>query len=66
MTVYWQPIAASYFERVSMERILQAVREGVSEQQAQNIARMKKPTMPEAACLSPHLLFRRPASRLEL
>ena len=26
MTGYWQPTAASYFERVSKERILQAVR----------------------------------------
>ena len=49
MTAYWQPTAASYFGRVSKERILQAVREGASEQAAQNIARMKKQAMAEAA-----------------
>jgi hypothetical protein len=32
MVAYWQPTAASYFGRVSKERIVQAVREGVSEQ----------------------------------
>jgi ParB family chromosome partitioning protein len=46
---YWQPTAASYFGRVSKERILEAVREGVSPQAADNIARMKKPAMAEAA-----------------
>jgi ParB family transcriptional regulator, chromosome partitioning protein len=49
MEAYWQPIAASYFGRVSKERIVQAVREGASEQAAQNIARMKKQAMAEAA-----------------
>ena len=49
MTGYWQPTATSYFGRVSKERIVQAVREGVSEQAAQNIARMKKQAMAEAA-----------------
>ena len=49
MTAYWQPTAASYFGRVSKERIVQAVREGASEQAAQNIARMKKQAMAEAA-----------------
>jgi hypothetical protein len=34
--------AASYFGRVSKGRIVQAVREGVSDQAAENIARMKK------------------------
>jgi ParB family transcriptional regulator, chromosome partitioning protein len=49
MTAYWQPTAASYFNRVSKERIVQAVREAVSDQAADNIARMKKPAMAEAA-----------------
>jgi ParB family chromosome partitioning protein len=49
MGAYWQPTAASYFARVSKERIVQAVREGVSGQAAENIARMKKQAMAEAA-----------------
>lgn len=49
MTAYWQPTAASYFGRVSKERIAQAVREAVSAQAADNIARMKKQAMAEAA-----------------
>jgi ParB family chromosome partitioning protein len=49
MATYWQPTAASYFGRVSKERIVEAVRDGVSEQAAQSIARMKKPAMAEAA-----------------
>jgi ParB family chromosome partitioning protein len=49
MTTYWQPTAASYFGRVSKERIVEAVRNGASEQAAQNIVRMKKPAMAEAA-----------------
>jgi ParB family chromosome partitioning protein len=48
MTAYWQP-TASYFGRISKERIVQAVRDGVSEQAAQNIVRMKKPAMADAA-----------------
>ena len=49
MVAYWQPTAANYFGRVSKERIVQAVREGASEQAAENIARMKKQAMAEAA-----------------
>jgi ParB family chromosome partitioning protein len=49
MTAYWQPTAASYFARISKERIVQAVREAVSEQAAKNIASMKKQAMAEAA-----------------
>jgi ParB family chromosome partitioning protein len=49
MVAYWQPTAASYFDRVSKDRIVQAVREGVSAQSADNIARMKKQSMAEAA-----------------
>lgn len=49
MTAYWQPTAVSYFSRVSKERIVQAVREGLSEQAANNIAAKKKGDMAEAA-----------------
>jgi ParB family chromosome partitioning protein len=49
MAAYWQPTAARYFGKVSKERIVQAVREGASEKAAENIARMKKPAMAEAA-----------------
>lgn len=49
MAAYSQPTAPSYFARVSKERILQAVREGVSVQVAKNIARTKKQAMAEAA-----------------
>jgi ParB family chromosome partitioning protein len=49
MAAHWQPSAASYFGRVSKERILEAVREGMSAQAAENIARMKKQAMAEAA-----------------
>jgi ParB family chromosome partitioning protein len=49
MAAYWQPTAASYFGRVSKERIVQAVREAVSGQAAENIAHMKKQAMVEAA-----------------
>jgi ParB family transcriptional regulator, chromosome partitioning protein len=49
MTAYWQPTAAGYFNRVSKDRIVEAMREAVSAQAAQNIATMKKPAMAEAA-----------------
>jgi ParB family transcriptional regulator, chromosome partitioning protein len=49
MVAYWQPTAASYFGRVSKERIVEAVREGASDRAAENIARMKKQAMAEAA-----------------
>jgi ParB family chromosome partitioning protein len=49
MKAYWQPTANSYFGRVSKERIVEAVRAGVSKQAANNIARLKKPAMAEAA-----------------
>jgi ParB family transcriptional regulator, chromosome partitioning protein len=49
MTRYWQPTASSYFSRISKERILEAVREGVSEQAAREIASLKKQPMAEAA-----------------
>lgn len=49
MVAYWQATASSYFGRVSKECIVQAVREGASGQAAENIARMKKQAMAEAA-----------------
>ncbi len=49
MAAYWQPTAASYFGRVSKERIVGAVREGASDQAAQKIAGMRKQAMAEAA-----------------
>jgi ParB family chromosome partitioning protein len=49
MTAYWQPTATSYFGRVSKERIVEAVRDGASKEAAENIVRLKKPAMAEAA-----------------
>jgi ParB family transcriptional regulator, chromosome partitioning protein len=49
MAAYWQPSAASYFGKVSKERIVQAVREGVSDDAANRIATMKKGAMAESA-----------------
>jgi ParB family chromosome partitioning protein len=49
MTATWKPTAAQYFGRVSKERIVEAVREGVSAEAAINIAGMKKLAMAEAA-----------------
>jgi ParB family transcriptional regulator, chromosome partitioning protein len=49
MTATWRPTVASYFGRVSKERIAEAVREGVSAEAAANIAGMKKLAMAEAA-----------------
>jgi ParB family chromosome partitioning protein len=49
MTAVWKPTAPSYFGRVSKDRILEAVREGVSAQAAENIASLKKAAMAEAA-----------------
>jgi ParB family transcriptional regulator, chromosome partitioning protein len=49
MTAVWKPTAPGYFGRVSKDRILEAVREGVSAQAAENIASLKKAAMAEAA-----------------
>lgn len=49
MTAYWQPTAASYFGRVSKEPIVQVMRDGVSPQAGDNIVRMKKQEMTDAA-----------------
>ncbi len=49
MAASWTPTVANYLGRVSKERILEAVREGVSKEAAENIASMKKQAMAEAA-----------------
>jgi ParB family chromosome partitioning protein len=49
MTATWTPTVANYLGRVSKERIIEAVREGVSAEAAANIAGMKKLAMAEAA-----------------
>jgi ParB family chromosome partitioning protein len=49
MTATWTPTVPGYFGRVSKERIIEAVREGVSAEAADNIAGMKKQAMAEAA-----------------
>jgi ParB family transcriptional regulator, chromosome partitioning protein len=49
MTGYWRPTARSYLGRVTKARILEAVREGVSDEAADRIADMKKFDMAEAA-----------------
>jgi ParB family chromosome partitioning protein len=49
MAAIWQPTVANYLGRVSKDRILEAVREGVSAQAAKSIDGMKKQPMAEAA-----------------
>lgn len=49
MRLAWKPTAEGYFVRVSKDRILEAVREGVSPEAASNLASMKKQQMAEAA-----------------
>ncbi|MBR1187382.1 ParB N-terminal domain-containing protein [Bradyrhizobium sp. AUGA SZCCT0160] len=49
MTGYWRPTVRTYFGRITKERILEAVREGVSHEAADRMADMKKPDMAEAA-----------------
>ena len=49
MTGYWRPTARSYLGRVTKARILEAVREGVSDEAAERMADMKKFDMAEAA-----------------
>lgn len=45
----WEPSAENYLGRVSRDRILEAVREGVSKEAADNIAGLKKQAMADAA-----------------
>jgi ParB family chromosome partitioning protein len=42
MTQWWQPTAQSYFRHVPKPRILEAVREGVTPEAADNLAKLKK------------------------
>lgn len=49
MTHYWTPTAASYFGNVTKARILDAVREAVSEEAAARLADFKKEPMAKAA-----------------
>jgi ParB family transcriptional regulator, chromosome partitioning protein len=49
MSTYWQPTVENYLGRVSKERICEAVREGVSDDAAKNIATLRKAAMADAA-----------------
>jgi hypothetical protein len=49
MAVYWHSTVDGYFGRAPKERILEAVREGVSADAAKRIATMKEDAMAEAA-----------------
>ncbi|MEH2595088.1 ParB family chromosome partitioning protein [Bradyrhizobium sp. AZCC 1577] len=49
MTGYWRPTMRSYFGRVTKARILDAVREGISDEAAERMVDMKKLDMAEAA-----------------
>ncbi|MBI2715686.1 MAG: ParB/RepB/Spo0J family partition protein [Rhizobiales bacterium] len=49
MMAFWMPTVRSYFGRVSKARILEAVREAVSAEAAEQMADMKKQPMAEAA-----------------
>lgn len=49
MTAWWHPTRGSYLKRASKARILEAVREGVSERDADTIAGLKKEALVEHA-----------------
>jgi ParB family chromosome partitioning protein len=49
MRPQWRPTVQNYLGRVSKDRILEAVREGVSKEAADNLAGLKKLAMAEAA-----------------
>lgn len=49
MSRYWQPTVGNYLGRVSKERILEAVREGLDEDAPRLIVGLKKQTMAERA-----------------
>jgi ParB family chromosome partitioning protein len=42
MAQWWQPTAGNYLGRVSKQRILEAVSEGVSREAAENLSKLKK------------------------
>jgi ParB family chromosome partitioning protein len=49
MTLFWTPTVRTYFGRVPKARILEAVREAVSDEAAEQIEGLKKQPMAEAA-----------------
>jgi ParB family transcriptional regulator, chromosome partitioning protein len=49
MTGYWRPTVRTYLARITKARILEAVREAVSDEAADRMAQMKKQDMAEAA-----------------
>jgi ParB family chromosome partitioning protein len=49
MTALWSPTVASYLGRVTKPQIIEAVRDGVSEEAAQRLTDLKKPEMAQAA-----------------
>lgn len=49
MAAHWQPTATNYLGQVTKAVIVEAVREGVSEEAAGQLADLKKPAMAEAA-----------------
>ncbi|WP_375414995.1 ParB/RepB/Spo0J family partition protein [uncultured Bradyrhizobium sp.] len=49
MASHWRPTATNYLGRVSKERILQAVAEGVSKEAADNLATLPKAAMADTA-----------------
>jgi len=48
MRRHWEPTLDGYLGRVTKDRILEAVREGVSQDAADNLVRLKKTAMAEA------------------
>jgi ParB family transcriptional regulator, chromosome partitioning protein len=49
MTGYWRPTVRTYLGRITKARILEAMREAVSDEAVDRIAHMKKQDMAEAA-----------------
>jgi ParB family chromosome partitioning protein len=49
MATHWTPTTANYLGRVTKDRILEAVREGVSKEAADNLASLKKDALAAAA-----------------
>jgi ParB family transcriptional regulator, chromosome partitioning protein len=49
MTGYWRPTVRTYLGRITKARILEAVREAIDDEAADQIANMKKQGMAEAA-----------------
>lgn len=49
MTQWWQPTAERYLRHVPKVRILEAVREGVTPEAAENLAKLKKDALAREA-----------------